>query len=280
MSGLNVRKKNSIVYQVGIVCLVLLWSMQNASAGGWLRSEGEHRYSAHLQGSSSDTSWDKDGNDVKSSCTSKGRSLTHEYEYGYSYYRTFFGKVSMSSSECGADKVSGFSDIALGVRGRLDLYKNGSAWEAMLIIPSGYDNERSNRLGYGEVGLDLGLYGSNKVSKKTTLSYGGSLRLWAGPPSDQIRLKAGWSHKYNKQWSYSADVEGNFSLNNGKPSPIASINGDFETEFDVIRLQFGVRRNLDNNWSIGAGLFSSVWGRDTSQRDGLYLNLSYVWGRL
>lgn len=269
-----------LVFRLSVLFISCLLSVQAVYAGGWLRSEGEHRYSAHLQGSSSDTSWDKDGNDVASSCNSKGRSLTHEYEYGYSYYRTFFGKLSMASSECGADKVSGLSDVYLGVRGRLDIYKNGSAWEAALILPTGYDNERSNRLGYGEVGLDLGLYGSDKISRKTTISYGGSLRFWAGPPSDQLRLKLGLSHKYSKLWSYNADIEGNFSLNNGRPAPIASINGDFETEFDVIRVQLGVRRNLGERLSVGAGLFSSVWGRDTSQRDGLYLNMSYVWGRL
>jgi hypothetical protein len=130
------------------------------------------------------------------------------------------------------------------------------------------------------VGLDLGLYGSTKTSKKTTISYGGSLRLWAGPPADQVRLKLGWSHKQNKLWSYSARLEGNFSLNNGGPSTITSINGDFETEFDVVRIQLGLNRNLSPGLSVGAGLFSNVWGRDTSQRDGLYLNMSYVWGRL
>jgi hypothetical protein len=256
----------------------LIWA-DISEAGGWLRSEGEHRYGAHLQGSSSDKSWDRFGNDEISSCTSKNRSLTHEYEYGYSYYRTYFGKISMASSDCADDKVSGFSDLYLGVRGRLNLYKNGNAWEAIIIIPTGYDNKRSNRLGYGEVGLDLGLYGTTKITEKSSINYGGSLRFWAGAPADQLRAKVSWSHRYNDTWSYSASLAGNFSLNNSESDTFQSISGDFESEFDVIRAEFGVRRRLSRRLGVGAGIFKTLWGRDTSQRQGLFINLGYVWGR-
>lgn len=280
MSRLKINKKYTVAIQASAILMTSILPMQYADAGGWLRSEGEYSYSAHVQGSSADQSWDENGNDIQSSCTSNNRSLTHEFEYGYSYYRTFFGKVSMASSDCGNDEVSGFSDIFLGVRGRLNLYKNGNAWEAILIVPSGYDNGRSNRLGYGEVGLDLGLYGSTKITPKVSISYGGSVRFWAGPPADQLRLKLSGSYRLNTVWSYTASVESNFSLGNGRLAPIASLNGDFNTEFDVVRVLTGIRHNLTRGLSVGAGLFSSVWGRDTSQRDGLYLNLSYVWGRL
>jgi len=267
------------IYYKQILLLPILLVSAGAEAGGWLRSEGEHRYSAHLQASSSDKSWDKDGNTEISSCTSKGQSLTHEYEYGYSYYHTLFGKASMASSKCGSDKVSGFSDIFLGIRGRLNRYKNGSAWEAILIIPSGYDNKRSNRLGYGEVGLELGVYGTSRLSEKSSLTYGSSLRFWAGAPADQFRAKLGWSYKKNKTWSYTAGLTGNFSLNNGDSAAVASINGDFESEFDVIRGEVGVRRRLSRRVAMSAGLFKNLWGRDTSQRQGLYVNIGYVWGR-
>jgi len=260
---------------------LLLFLISGASqAGGWLRSEGEHRYSAYLQSSSADKSWDRDGNDVNSSCTSKDNSITHEYEYGYSYYRTYFGKVSMASSKCGQDKSSGFGDVYLGVRGRLNLYKNGQAWEAIVIIPTGYDNTKSNRLGYGEPGLELGLYSSRRLNEKSTLTYGGSLRFWAGAPADQFRTKIGWTYKKNKTWSYHANLSGNFSLNNGKESLTPSIDGDFESEFDVIRGEIGLRRSLGKRLSLGAGLFKNLWGRNVSQRDGIFVSLSYVWGRL
>ncbi len=257
----------------------MLVTCVSAQAGGWLRSEGEHRYGAHLQGSTSDKSWDRDGNDEISSCTSKNRSLTHDYEYGYSYYRTLFGRISMSSSECGNDKVSGFSDLYLGVRGRLKLYKNGYAWEAILIIPSGYDSDRSNRLGYGEVGLDLGIYGTSKISQKSSINYGGSLRFWAGAPADQLRTKLRWSYRHSDKWSYNAALAGNFSLNNSDSAPFNSLTGDFESEFDVIRAEIGVRRRLSRRLGVGAGVFKTLWGRDTSQREGLFINMGYVWGR-
>lgn len=279
MTSIKLQCRLLLELMLCLMSVCILAAPSISEAGGWLRSEGEHRYGAHLQGSTSDKSWDRDGNDEISSCTSKSRSLTHEYEYGYSYYRTFFGKLSMANSKCGSDKVDGFSDLYLGVRGRLDIYKNGNAWEAILIIPTGYDSDRSNRLGYGEVGLDLGLYGTRKLSEKMSLNYGGSLRLWSGAPADQLRMKASASYRYNEDWSYSAGLDGNFSLNNSDSAPFNSITGDFESEFDVIRADIGLRRKLSRRLSMGAGLFKTLWGRDTSQRQGVFVNLGYVWGR-
>ncbi len=279
MSTLNSIDMFRMVFSQIIMAICLLMMTALSEAGGWLRSEGEHRYSAHLESSSADRSWDKDGNDEISSCTSKGQSLTHGYEYGYSYYRTFFGKVSMASSDCGGDKVSGFSDLYLGVRGRLNLYKNGQAWEAIIIIPTGYDSNRSNRLGYGEAGLDLGVYGTTKLSEKYSLNYGGSLRFWAGSPADQFRAKISGSYMQNQNWSYNASLSGNFSFKNGNPTAIQSINGDFESEFDVIRGEIGVRHKLSRRLGMSAGLFKNLWGRDTSQRQGVFINIGYVWGR-
>jgi hypothetical protein len=275
---MDLANKKKIISQL-ILMTQLLMMLAVSEAGSWMRSEGEHRYSAYAQTSSADRSWDRDGNDVTSSCTSKDRSLTHEYEYGYSYYHTLFGKISMANSECGGDKASGFGDIHLGVRGRLNLYKNGRTWEAIVIIPSGYDNTRSNRIGYGELGLELGLYGSNQLNDKSRLTYGSSLRFWAGAPADQLRARVGISHKQNLLWSYDASLSGNFSLNNGESSLAPSIDGDFESEFDVIRAQFGVSRSLSKRLKLGAGVFKNLWGRNTSQRQGIYINLGYVWGR-
>jgi len=279
MLTFNSNDKANTVLSQSIMAVMLFMMATESSAGGWMRSEGEHRYSAYLQSSSADRSWDKDGNDVISSCTSKDRSITHEYEYGYTYYRTFFGKVSMANSECGSDKASGFADIHLGVRGRLNLYKNGQAWEAILIIPSGYDSNKSNRLGYGEVGLDLGAYGSTDLSEKYSLNYGSSLRFWAGSPADQFRVKISGSYRQDENWSYNAGLSGNFSFKNGDPTQIQSINGDFESEFDVIRGEIGVRRKLSKKLGMSAGFFKNLWGRDTSQRQGVFISIGYVWGR-
>ncbi|NOY66641.1 MAG: hypothetical protein GXP13_04430 [Gammaproteobacteria bacterium] len=276
----NLNGRPNVMLQQIALITVLFIVTGSAQAGGWLRSEGEHRYSAYLSNSSSNRSWDRYGNDTVSGCTSNVTALTHEYEYGYSYYRTLFGKVNMATSECGGDKVSGLGDVYLGVRGRLNLYKNGSAWEAILIIPTGYDGQRSNRLGYGELGIELGLYGTTKYSKKSTFAYGGSFRFWNGSPSDQFRTRASWSYKQNKQWAIRTSLEGNFSLNNGNSVTPASINGDFESEFDVIRGKIGLRRQIGPRLGLTVGLYKNLWGRNASQRQGIYLNIAYVWGRL
>jgi hypothetical protein len=276
---MNLSTKKKIISQL-ILMTQLLMVLAVSEAGSWMRSEGEHRYAAYVQSSSADRSWDRDGNDVVSSCKSNDRSITHQYEYGYSYYHTIFGKVSMANSECGGDKASGFGDIHLGIRGRLNLYKNGRTWEAIVIIPSGYDNTRSNRIGYGELGLELGLYGSNRLNDKSRLTYGGSLRFWAGAPANQFRTSVGLTYKQNPLWSYIAGLSGNFSLNDGDTSLTPSIDGDFESEFDVIRAELGVRRKVGKRLTLGAGVFKYLWGRNTSQRQGIYLNLGYVWGRI
>lgn len=270
---------SKVSWRIGVLLLLFLLFVSTVNAGGWMRSEGEHRYSSRIQYSTSDRSWDRNRISRVSSCVSKRSSISHKYEYGHTYYHTYFSKLSMSTATCGNDRVSGIGDLTLGVRGRLDLYTNGNSWEASVIIPTGYDRNRRNRLGYGVLGLDLSLHFRKKLTTQSILSYSVGLLGWAGPPSSQFYTRISWKYKQNKLWSYTSSLSGTFSFNDGEARDTNSLNRDFENNYEVLSGQVSIKYNLTKRINVFGGIYKNLWGRNVSQRSGVYLSLGYIWGR-
>lgn len=263
-----------------ILFAVLYGSMQSiAYAGAWLRSEGESYYSASMNHAQSNASWDENGDSSSSSCTSKNWHLGQSYEYGYSYYYTLLGKLGYTNTRCGVDSAQGLTDLQLGIRGRLDRYRNGRAWEAMLIIPTGYSEDKKTRIGYGRVGLELGVDFREKLSQKAYGSFGARVRFWDGPPAHQFITHVGASMRFNDKWSLTGKITGNFSFGNGEQEAIAFVNSDHLAEFDVIKPALTMKYKLDERTGLTFGVAQNVWGRNVSKSTTGSIGIYKVWGR-
>ena len=147
-----------------LVCAGLPASVE---ASAWMRSEGELQLSMSLSLSTAEDRWDRDRRLVEADCTTRRRALDVQGEYGYSYYYTVFADAGLTNKECGGEPgESGLSDLTLGIRGRIDPFRNGRSWEIALKPPVSGDDSDTARPGNGEFGLEFGgHFGGNLVQK-------------------------------------------------------------------------------------------------------------------
>ncbi|WP_287963123.1 hypothetical protein, partial [Alcanivorax sp.] len=107
-----------------------------AHAGDWMRSAGESGLGVSLEYGTADHYWNRFRKLLKDNCTSNDWKLFLHYEYGYSYDYTLFGNTALDTRRCGNRHSSGLGDIRLGVRGRLNPFRNGSTWELSVLVPT------------------------------------------------------------------------------------------------------------------------------------------------
>ena len=263
---------------------VLLWILavlgpQVAWAGAWLRSEGEHLYAASLSYSRADAYWDKGGDRTDAGCTFRNTWLSQTYEYGYSYHYTLFGNLGAAGYRCGGEDVSGLADLKLGVRGRLDPFVNGRAWELAVIVPTGYDKDRSPRLGYGRLGAEGSLTIQVRPDKKNRWQYGAGLRLWQGAPAELLFAHLRYDRRVTRRWRLGVGLAGDFSLRNGGSENIDFVTRDNVAEYDAVEVSARVRYRVSRWTDFYLNLSRDVWGRNTNITERVQLGFSHSWGR-
>jgi len=234
-----------------LVLIAGLLAVSPAYAGVGMLQEGENLYISDLAFSGGNSRWDVQRNKIPSICKRRNVALIQGYEYGYSYFHTVFANATLAFRHCGqinraarvraggaiipaitltSGQSSGLGDLEVGVRTRLN-HRNTAAWEALLIIPTGYDNNSPARLGRGALGLGLGvLFASRK--------YNVAVNPW------------GW--KLGSRFTYFFSGKGN-TLRSFATVNYAFSNSDFEQTGDFMSLSLrhtvsfarnGVQRNL------------------------------------
>jgi len=197
-----------------------------AHAGVGMLDHGENLYNGNVSVTGGNKHWDAQRNVITSICQRRNASLLQGYEYGYSYFHTIFASVAFAYRKCGqtnragvvtqlSGKASGVGDVQLGVRTRLN-HRDTAAWEALLIIPTGYDNNSPSALGRGALGLGLGLKFSSDV------------------PASLIQ-RSSWGWKLGTQFTYFFSSKGN-SLSSTASAQYALTDTDFLQTGDFIEL--------------------------------------------
>lgn len=249
-------------------------------AGAWMRSGGEYRYAASVDYSTSDRYYDE-GSDLQTApCAAGNYYLNQSLEYGASYYYTVFGDISGAVKSCGAENNAGISDLRVGIRGRLDPYRNGRTWEFAVIIPTGYSRTEPSRLGYGRIGMELGVHGRFKAGGAVRHSHywstGAEIRLWDGPPADQFQTYVRYSMPVGDA-GLDFGVDGEFSLGNGRPAPTEYVNQTRLDEYDRITVRASLNYRVGRDWRLAYRLSRAVWGRHTDASTSIGVTLSRSW---
>jgi len=250
------QKKNCTLAVLAWIAGLLIISPVDAGVG--MLQEGENLYISDLAFTGGNSRWDVQRNKIPSVCQRRNVALVQGYEYGYSYFHTVFANATFAYRHCGqlnrAARVnpvtgrvrpailllsgpsSGLGDLEVGVRTRFN-HRNTAAWEALLIIPTGYDNNSPARLGRGALGLGLGVL---FASRKHTAA--------VNP----------WGWKLGSRFTYFFSGKGN-TLASFATVNFAFSNSDFEQTGDFMSLSlrggkafFG--RNAPADYIAGWGL--------------------------
>ena len=249
-------------------------------------SEGEQSLFTSLELSRADRYWDDNRSLQQDDCTSNDRALGLRYEYGWSYYHTLFAATSFEMDRCGTEKATGIPDLKLGMRGRVNPFRNGHTWELALILPVNGDRLDRRSPGNGLFGIEAGLYRSYRDDpyQRTTTSdrqavwgWGAGINLWSEAAGEELWGELSWRKPFSGPWRFRVRLVGRYSLGGGD----AGSGGIFDRRktIDYDRLGVGARisRQLNRGSSLGLGLEQAVWGRNTASDTILKLDFHRSW---
>jgi len=253
------------------------------AASPWMRSEGDSYYWTGVSYSTGNKFWDDKSNLNDADCRNKDWKSYHKFEYGYSYYSTLIAGLSAASVRCGDDSLAGMGDLTLGIRGRLNKYRNGRSWEITAIIPTGYDRNSSSRLGNGRFGLEGGLAWSSRgrAASPSIWYWEGStsIRLWQGPPAGQFVSSFSIRRRIDNDSGISLRLSSDISLRNESPEEIILENRTRLRDFDKVRLAASWSGRINTHWTYQTSIGHVLWGRNATNNMSVGLNISREWRR-
>jgi len=267
--------------------LLFVNAATSMASTAFMLSEGQHRYTTGITYATAKDTFNQFRHRVPQGCTSRDYYWHHSYTYGYSYYYNLFVNGGLANQSCGAQpKVTGVGDIQVGVRGRLDKFRNGRTWELAVWIPTGYDNQRVNRLGFGRFGVWAGVNWSTQntgweASMPSYWELGTGIAYWFGSPATQSKTFLKWSWRLDDK-GVNRIVLGSvlrLSFRDGTPEFPAAFAGfpRFSNDYDQLRLYAKYSHRLSKQWAVSTTVGNTVWGRNVSASWYGDLALTYTW---
>jgi len=306
VSSLNRLLKCGCLFPALVAALL---AAEPAEAGVGLLQEDENLYISDLNFSGGNTHWDVQRNKIPSICKRRNAALIQGYEYGYSYFHTVFANVTLAYRKCGqinraprvraggrgvvpgvtllGGRAAGIGDVEVGVRTRLN-HKNTAAWEALLIIPTGYDNNNPSRLGRGALGLGLGvLFASEKRDLSTThwgWKLGSRFTYFFAGKGNTLRSFATVNYAFSdSNFEQTGDFMSLSLIHNVSFSKQA-IQQQFANQVpkslsnsDQTKIQLGYSHSFGNGWSASVRAGKAIFGRNAPVDYNGAFGLNYRW---
>jgi len=292
-----------------LAMLAGLWCVSSANAGVGMLQEDENLYIGDVSFSGGNTHWDVQRNKIDSLCKRRNVSLIQGYEYGYSYFHTVFANVTFGYRKCGqinraprrrvgggvrpgftllGGRATGVGDVEVGVRTRLN-HQNTAAWEALLIIPTGYDNGNPSRLGRGAFGLGLGvIFASRKRNIKDSpwgWKLGSRFTYFFSGKGNTLRSFVTANYAFSdSNFEQSGDFASmsiihnvSFARNGVQRQIFFNQAPASMTNSDQTKFQLGYSHSFGNGWSGSIRGSKAFFGRNSPVDYTLGLGLAYRW---
>jgi len=270
--GLVIGQDRKALIVVSALLALLLAVSGKANAGVGMLEQGENLVSADLSFDAANKHWDVNRNVITNVCKARNTSLALGYEYGWSYYHTVYATVGLGQRRCGqanqpggglliSGQATGLGDVELGVRTRFSgNYIDSAAWEAFVIIPTGYDNNSPSALGKGALGAGLGvLFSSHPRDNFPYRTWGVNSKKW------------GW--KAGTKFTYFFSGKGN-SLRSYAGIQYAFTGSDFERTGDFLDLRIINNIGFSRN-GVQQQIFVNQAASSLTSSDQTSLQLSY-----
>lgn len=245
-------------------------------AGPWMQSEGDAVMATGAVHSHEDAFWTKNRDRIPL------RNRVHRtvyygyYEYGYSYYYTVFTSIAWTKRESGTKIEEGFSNIKLGIRGRLNPFRNGRTWEVTALIPAKNLGD-PNREDSG--GISGGLFYLGRPDPYETPYVPFTKWIWGGGIGVTLLRKVDvgksmWAYSQwergiiNRSWKIGTQLDGRSSFRDEKRAFPLEIRDQITWEVSL-----GYRLSRETGLSIGYA--KDIWGRNVTQSDTIKVGLSH-----
>ena len=288
-------KKREIIKLLGLSAALCMVGAGQALAGAWMVNEGESVASAGVSYSTHNRFYNNASVLVPQGCTSRNTSVNAGYEYGLSYFYNIYVNTGYGNYACaGRNTATGIGDVTVGIRGRLDQYRNGKTWEVEATFPTGYNKTAANRLGYGEYGIAAGVNFSNYANygyeewreEEGRLPFiyavGAKVQFWTGAPSTQLvsYAQVGENVFTNDKVFLRADLRLSFRDGDRRIIlPQNALSANAVADYDRLDLSLRYSHPITDDLAAHAHIGRTFWGRNTPQSNPFVgVGISYHWG--
>lgn len=279
--------KSSIVIISFHLSLLLVISSINCNAGPWMQSEGDSVGATGISYSQADRFWNRDSKLIRYSDKHHEATYYLYGEYGYSYYYNLIASTGWNYRDDGIIKENSIDDIKIGVRGRLNVFRNGRTWQVNAIIPTRKGDLTGSRPGGGKAGIDAGIYYRfipDPYEKPFTVHNQG---IWGAGLG--ITLRSGgigselWAYGKWEKNIFSPSWQGGFKLSAlssfaGAESGSVDIYGPNDTyQYNQITSELLIKYHLNRSMTINAAYVRDLAGRNINRNEGVHVGISTSW---
>lgn len=254
-----------------------------------MQSEGDTVGSTGVSYSEADSFWKRDGRLVRYSDKHLDATYYLYAEYGYSYYYNLIASTGWNYRDDGTRTSSSVDDIKIGIKGRLNRYRNGRTWQVTAILPTRKGDLLGSRPGGGKSGIDAGIYYrllpdpyDRPFSIHNQGIWGGGLgiTLRSGGVGNELWAYGKWEKSvFNPSWQVELRLSALSSFA-GRESGSVDIYGPNDSyHYHEISSEFSMKYKLNRTLSLNAGYSRDLAGRNINRNDEVQIGISTSWNK-
>lgn len=257
----------------GLAALCAAFFAFSAHAGAWTQPAGKGQVIVTGLYSSADSFYNTTGS-KQSQATYRKFELNPYLEYGLTDRVTLGANLSLQRASQSNDTNWGVGDSEFFARFRVAQLRGFViSMQPLVKLPSPESSNASPALGGrhpdAEMGASLG-YGFDLFGQHHFANLDSGYRYRFGDPKDQLKLAATAGFSLTPQWM----VMPQFFLTRRMSAPAsAGFTQSSGDDYNENKLQLSVVYKLDERWSLQAGAFTNLRGKNIGDGDGAILSV-------
>ncbi|MBI5193822.1 MAG: hypothetical protein HZA08_10335 [Nitrospirae bacterium] len=279
--------KSSIhVISIQLYLLLLLFS-GNVYASPWMQSEGDSVGSTGISYSQADSFWKRDGKLMQ--YTDKHQEATYYLygEYGYSYYYNLIASTGWNYRDDGIRTNNSIDDIKIGIRGRLNRFRNGRTWQVNAILPTRRGNLLGSRPDGGKAGIDAGIYyriepdpylNPFTVHNKGIWGGGFGITLRSGGIGSELWAYGKWEKNViTPSWQAGFRLSALSSFAGAESGSVDIYGPNDSYHYHQINSEFLLKYQLNRTTTINTSYVMDLDGSNINRNSGVHIGISTNW---
>lgn len=252
-----------------------------------MQSEGDSVGSTGISYSQADSFWKRDGKLMQYSNKHQEAVYYLYGEYGYSYYYNLIASTGWNYRDDGARVDSSIDDIKIGVRGRLNVFRNGRTWQVTAILPTRKGDLLGSRPGGGKSGLEAGIFYRllpDPYERPFTdpaqgiWGLGLGITLRSGGTGSELWAYGKWEKKViNPSWQAGFKLSTISSFAGAESGSVDIYGPNDSYQYHQITSEFLLKYQLNRTTAINTGYSRDLIGRNINRNDGVQIGISTIW---
>ena len=282
---LSNRVKNSMVV---FTILVSFFAFPNTiHASTWMQSEGDSVGAIGVSYSTADGFWNSDSNLLKYPIKHQEAVYYQYYEYGYSYYYTILASIAWTYYDSGTIKDSGIDNVKIGVRGRLNIFRNGRTWQVTAILPVKKWDSSVFQPGRGKYGLEAGIFyrllpdpyeTPSDIYTQGIWGMGLGTTLRSGDTGSELWSYGKWEKKvFNPSWKVEVKLSALSSFTGGQSGGVDIYGPNDSYHYEQINSELSLSYSLNKTTGINVSYKRDLWGRNVNMNEGQHIGIFMTW---